>query len=45
MSDFIYKLKYRLPRMLDILMDRSEQLIDNPSYRLQIIKSIWSEKV
>ena len=45
LNNLIYKLKYRLPRMLDILMDKSEQLIDNPSYRFQIIKSIWNEKI
>lgn len=45
MYNFWYKIQYRLPRMFDILMDRSEQLKDNPSYRFQIIKSIWNEKV
>ena len=44
-KNFWYKIQYRLPRMLNILTDRSEQLKDNPSYRFQIIKSIWNEKV
>ena len=45
MNTFLYKIKYKLPRVLDILFDKSEHLNDNPAFRFQIIKSIWNEPI
>jgi hypothetical protein len=34
----------KIRRSLDVLFDESETFNDNPSYRLQIIISIWKDK-
>jgi hypothetical protein len=45
MKNIFLKLQYRLPRMFDIMMDKSEHLRDSPSYRWKIIFKIWNEPI
>lgn len=37
------RINQKLPRVLDILFDRSEHLRDSPSFRLQLMTQIWKE--
>jgi hypothetical protein len=45
MKNVFLKIQYRLPRIIDIMVDKSEHLRDNPSFRWYIIKSIWNEPI
>ncbi len=42
-NNVIRRINQKLPRMLNILFDESEALIDSPSFRFQIMKQIWNE--
>lgn len=37
------RINQKLPRMLNILFDKSEHLEDSPSFRFEIIVKIWNE--
>lgn len=45
MRNFLKKLNLRLGGIIAISVDRSEIFDENPSFRWQIIKSIWNEPI